>query len=57
MLGLKAVVLLGQVGRIWSKNRLEIKVLQTLTSIAFFALFLKGSKDSREEENNFKKYL
>jgi len=53
MLGLKALVLLGQVGRIWSKNRMEIKVFQTLTSIAFFALFLKSSK-KEECNNNFK---
>ena len=55
MLGMKVVVLLGQVGKIWSKNRNEIKVLQTMTAIAFFALFLKGKDNDKEEYNNFKK--
>ena len=53
MLGMKALILLGQVGRIWSKSGIEIKVFQTLTSIAFFALFLK-SREKEEHNNNFK---
>ena len=58
MLGIKTVILVGQLGRIWSKNRVEIKVLQTLTSVAFFALFLKNNKtESKEEYNQFKNDL
>jgi len=56
MLGIKTVVLIGQLGRIWSKNRREIKIFQSLTTVAFFLMFLK-SQEKQDDYNNFKNNL
>lgn len=45
---IKLLILITQVGRIWSKHRKEIKVFQTLTTVGFFLLYFQQRKDSLE---------
>lgn len=52
MTGLKLLVLIGQVGRIWSRHRTEVKIFQTIAAGAFFALYLKKNLN-RDEQNEY----
>ena len=45
----KVLIFTSQFGRIWSKNRMEIKILQSLTAVGFLALFFQSEKRDREK--------
>lgn len=53
MRNLRFLILIGQLGRIWSKNRLEIKIFQSMTAAAFFMLFI-GKSNTNEDNENFR---
>jgi len=47
----KYLITITQIARIWSRNRKEIKILQSLTALGFLALFLKADKLEQEKDN------
>ena len=50
---IKFLIALSQIGRIWSKNRIEIKILQSITAFSFLALFISTEqKDKDKDEIN-----
>jgi len=56
---IKFLIAISQLGRIWSKNRLEIKYLQSLTALGFLGLFLNSDEKDKDKEeiNNFNNRL
>lgn len=52
---IKLLILLSQVGRIWSRGFVEKKLFQTLTALAFFELFLnrRPTEEESQEYNDF----
>lgn len=51
---LRTLIFIGQMGRIWSKRRMDIKIFQSFTAIGFFVLL---TKKIRKEFDNDQKYL
>jgi hypothetical protein len=52
----KVVIALSQIARIWSRNRIEIKTLQTITALAFLALFFATEEKDKEDSNEIKTF-
>lgn len=54
---IKALILLGQLGRIWAKYRVEKQVFQSLTAVAFFALYFdQKRKDKLREQEEIRDF-
>lgn len=51
----KIIIALSQVARIWSRNRIEIKALQTFTALGFLALFF-ATEDKDQEDEQVKQF-
>ena len=49
---IKVLILISQLGRVWSRGRIERKLFQSMTAIGFFALFLFKYDDSDKNEFN-----
>ena len=53
---IKILIAITSIGKIWSKHRTEIKILQSLTSIGFLALFFEQERKDKDIKQRIHEY-
>ena len=51
---IRLLILVGQLGRIWSRDIVQRKVLQSAAAVGFFILFVRKYKADDKDEFYFK---